>query len=80
MNVLGKPAEDRAIEDAVVGPQDGALLDRHAAFEDAARADRGARLDDAEGTDLDIRPELGRGANDRRGVNTHERHLTRGRE
>ena len=42
------------------------------------RADGGTRLDDTERTDLDIRPDLGRGADNRRWMNAHGRHLLEG--
>ena len=55
VDVLGKPAEDGALEHVIVGPQGRSFLDHHAALQDAAGADHHARFDDAEGTDLDVR-------------------------
>ena len=75
VDVLGQPAEDRALEHVIVGPQGRSFLEYRVAFQNTARADRHAGFHGGEGTDLDVRADLGRGADDGRRMNAHGRYL-----
>ena len=59
MDVLGQPAEHGALEDVIVGPQDGSLLECHAAFQDAAGTYHHVLVHQTKRADLDVRADLG---------------------